>query len=258
MSLPEHPSQTVGSRAPAHHQCSLPDLYASAENFNKESKKSNFQKLCATSFEEARRLLGKKLSAERKDEPHPAAQTRVGSKEQKIASMADLLHHSLLMGSLVPLEQLSRTQHRLIQAGIPPPVHTFPYGFRTDEPMVTPTVPFRKRLPSHTFRKLLLASVTPDRLVFKDKSMRFFSSEPGKQFLDLVDLEWRYFSGLAKWGRIPRKFSFMDIKYNTEKRFVESQGMPGLIFPPLVRKTLVIYPQLDYHEEGYYSLKWNA
>lgn len=167
------------SRFPRPLPSQLPDLYASAENFNKESKKSNFQNLCATSFEEARRLLGKKLSAERKDEPHPAAQTRVGSKEQKIASMTDLLHHSLLMGSLVPLEQLSRTQHRLIQAGIPPPVHTFPYGFRTDEPMVTPTVPFRKRLPSHTFRKLLLASVTPDRLVFEDKSMRFFSSEPG-------------------------------------------------------------------------------
>lgn len=157
----------------------LAELYASAENFNNESKKSNFQKLCATSFEEARRLLGKKLSAERKDEPHPAAQTGVGSEEQKLASMADLLHHSLLMGSLVPLEQLSRTQYRLIQAGIPPPVHMFPYGFRTDEPMVTLTIPFRKRLPSHTFRKLLLTSVTPDRLEFEDKSVRFFSLEPG-------------------------------------------------------------------------------
>ncbi|KAH0504861.1 Golgi membrane protein 1 [Microtus ochrogaster] len=165
----------------------LPELYASAENFNNESKKSNFQKLCATSFEEARQLLGKNLGtvpfaasgAERKDEPHPAVQSPVSNEEQKLTSMADLLHHSLLMGSLVPLEQLSRTQHRLIQAGIPPPVHTFPYGFRTDEPIVTPTPPFRKRLPSHTFQKLLLASVTPDRLVFEDKSMRFFSLEPG-------------------------------------------------------------------------------
>ncbi|XP_041501579.1 uncharacterized protein LOC121443893 [Microtus oregoni] len=244
----------------------LPELYASAENFNNESKKSNFQKLCATSFEEAQQLLGKNLGtvpfaasgAERKDEPHPAVQSPVSNQEQNLTSLADLLHHSLLMGSLVPLEQLSRTQRRLTQAGIPPPVHMFPYGFRTDEPMVTPTPTFRQRLPSHTFRKLLLASVTPERLVFEDKSIQFFSLEPGKQFLDLVDLEWRYFNGLAKWGHIPRKFSFMDIKYNTEKRFVESQGMPGPVFPPLVRKTLVIYPQLDHHEEGHYSLKWNV
>ncbi|XP_075827262.1 uncharacterized protein C9orf153 homolog [Microtus pennsylvanicus] len=244
----------------------LPELYASAENFNNESKKSNFQKLCATSFEEARQLLGKNLGtvpfaasgAERKHEPHPDVQSPVSNEEQNLTSMADLLHRGLLMGSLVPLEQLSRTQRRLTQAGIPPPVYSFPYGFRTDEPIVTPTPTFRQRLPSHTFRKLLLASVTPERLVFKDKSIRFFSLEPGKQFMDLVDLEWRYFNGLAKWGRIPKKFLFMDIKYNTEKRFVESQGMPGPVFPPLVRKTLVIYPQHDHHEEGYYSLKWNV
>lgn len=76
--------------------------------------------------------------------------------------------------------------------------------------------------------------------------------------MDLVDLEWRYFKGLARWGRVPMKFSFMDIQFNSEKRFVESQGMPGLIFPPLVRKTLVIYPQIHYHKEGHYSLKWDV
>ncbi|XP_052584275.1 uncharacterized protein C9orf153 homolog [Peromyscus californicus insignis] len=244
----------------------LQELYTSAENFNNKSKKSNFQKICGISFEEARQLLGKDLNARsfdsrhtmRKDEPLPAKQTQEEEEEEKPVSMADLLHYSLLTGFLVPVEQLSRSQQRLAQAGIPPPTHSFPYAFRTDEPRATPTPTFRKRIQSTTFHKLLLSSVAPDRLVFEDKSMRFFSTEPGKQFMDLVDLEWRYFKGLARWGRVPTKFSFMDIQFNSEKRFIESQSMPGLIFPPLVRKTLVIYPRILYHKEGHYSLKWDV
>ncbi|XP_051050496.1 uncharacterized protein C9orf153 homolog [Phodopus roborovskii] len=269
MSLPGHHDGTHGSTTPRDHKCSLqlPALCESAENFNIERKKSNFQKLCRTSFEEARQLLGKNLNAKssvtsaavRKDKPLPAIETPTNVEEQKPASMADLLHHSLLMGSLVPLEQLSRTHQKLIQAGIPPPIYTFPYGFRTDEPIATPKKPtFRRRTESITFRKLLLASVTPDRLDFEDKSIRFFSFEPGKQFLDLVDLEWRYFKGLARWGRVPRTLPFMNIDFTTEKRFVESQGMPGLIFPPLVQKTMVIYPQIECYKEGHFSLKWNV
>jgi hypothetical protein len=53
-------------------------------------------------------------------------------------------------------------------------------------------------------------------------------------------------------------FSFMDIEFNSEKRFVGSQGMPGFIFPPLVRKTLVVYPQVEYDDLGHYSVKWKA
>ncbi|XP_040612157.1 uncharacterized protein C9orf153 homolog [Mesocricetus auratus] len=251
MSLPGHHTGAQDSGTPSSFKCSMSALYESAENFSKESKKSNFQKICGTSFEEARQLLGKN-PALRKSEPLPAIQIPAKKEEQKPKSMANLLQHSLLMGSLVPLEQLSQIQQRLIHAGIPPPEHTFPYAFRTDEPMVTPTPPtYRKRTPSATFRKLLLASVTPDRLDFEDKTVRFFPSEAGKQFLDLVDLEWRYFKGLAKWGRMPRKFSVMDIEFTSEKRFVESQGMPGLIFPPLVRKTLETYPQVDSHKERF-------
>lgn len=57
---------------------------------------------------------------------------------------------------------------------------------------------------------------------------------------------------------MPRMFSFMDIEFNSEKRFVESQGMPGYIFPPLVRKTLVVYPQVEYDSEGHYSVNWKT
>lgn len=74
--------------------------------------------------------------------------------------------------------------------------------------------------------------------------------------MDLRDLEWRYFKGLAKWRRTTA-LSFTNVKYNTEKRFTESQGMPDVIFPPIVRKSLVVYPQIDYQNEGTSSLKLN-
>lgn len=79
----------------------------------------------------------------------------------------------------------------------------------------------------------------------------------GKQFLDLVDLEWRYFKGLASWGRVRRGLSFIDIQFTSEKRFVESQGMSGMLSPPLVRKTLM-YPQTECHKDGFYHFKWNT
>ncbi|XP_052013596.1 uncharacterized protein C9orf153 homolog [Apodemus sylvaticus] len=259
---------TRGSRGSLyhHHRCSLPDLYASLQNFNNENKKSNLQKVCATSFQEAQETLEKTLYGSaldkedtvRGNEALPVIQTQVKNEEQKSPSMSDLLHQSLLMGYTVPLEQVYSSQQRLTQAGIPPPPLTFPYGLRHEVPIVAPTHHFRKRIQSTTFRKLLLSSVTPGRLFFEEKSVSHVSTDPGKQFLDLADLQWRYFKGLARWGKMPRMFSFMDIEFNSEKRFVESQGMPGYIFPPLVRKTLVVYPQVEYDSEGHYSVNWKT
>jgi hypothetical protein len=44
-------------------------------------------------------------------------------------------------------------------------------------------------------------------------------------------------------------------KYNTEKRFVENRG---IIFPPLLLKSFVVYPQVDYQKEGASSFKWDV
>lgn len=63
--------------------------------------------------------------------------------------------------------------------------------------------------------------------------------------MDLRDLEWRYYKGLASWKHSTSD-SFIDINYNSEKRFVGSHEMPGVIYPPVVRKSSVIYPQVDY------------
>ncbi|XP_028627805.1 uncharacterized protein C9orf153 homolog [Grammomys surdaster] len=267
MSSSRRHTWSLGSRGSLsyHHRCSLPELYESLGNFNNESKKSNLQKLCSTTFKEAQEVLEKTLSGppfdsydtSREKEPLPVIKAGV-KKEQKSPSMSDLLHQSLLMGYMVPLEQVYSSQQRLAQAGIPPPTLAFPYGLKAEVPVIAPPHHFRKRIQSTTFRKLLLSSVTPGRMFFEEKSASHVCSDPGKQFLDLVDLEWRYFKGLAKWGKMPRGFSFMDIEFNSEKRFVESQGMSGAIFPPLVRKTLVVYPHVEYDENGHYSVQWKA
>ncbi|XP_021070850.1 uncharacterized protein C9orf153 homolog [Mus pahari] len=258
------PRDSRGSLAP--HRCLLSELYTSLQNFNNENKKSNLQKVCGTSFREAQETLEKTLNGLPLDssetmsghERLPVIQTRVKKTEQKSPSMSDLLHQSLLMGYIAPLEQVYSSQQRLAQAGIPPPMLDFPYDLRDEVPIVAPTHHFRKRIQSTTFRKLLLSSVTPGRLFLEEKSVSHVCSEPGKQFLDLADLQWRYFKGLAVWGKMPRMFSFMDIEFNSEKRFVESRDMPGFIFPPLVRKTLVVYPQVAYDDSGHYFVKWKA
>ena len=63
--------------------------------------------------------------------------------------------------------------------------------------------------------------------------------------MDLRDLEWRFYKGIVKWKRRTSD-AFINIKYNSEKRFVGSQQTPHPISPPLVHKSLVIYPQVDY------------
>ncbi|XP_034365536.1 uncharacterized protein C9orf153 homolog [Arvicanthis niloticus] len=266
MSSSRRRTWSLGSRGSLYyHRCSLPELYESLKNFNDESKKSNLQKVCGTTFKEAQQVLEKTLSGppfdsydtSRENEPLPVIQAGV-KKEQKSPSMSDLLHQSLLMGYMVPLGQVYSSQQRLAQAGIPPPAIAFPYGLKTEMPVVAPTHHFRTRIQSTTFRKLLQSSVAPGRLFYEEKSATPACLDPGKQFLDLADLQWRYFKGLAKWGKMPRIFSFMDIAFNSEKRYVESQGMSGVIFPPLVRRTLVVYPHVQYDEEGHYSVRWKA
>ncbi|XP_006139909.1 uncharacterized protein C9orf153 homolog [Tupaia chinensis] len=245
-------------------KCSLPELYTSVENFNKRRKKLNLLKTHGILLNEAQKTLTKNLNAMngtdmREEDPQPVFMCRVVKKEEKKKpeSMADLLHHSLLTGSLSAVERLTRSQQRLAQYGIQAPAHTFPYSILTDHTDALPQADVhRKSLSTKILFKLGLCSPI-SKFTFEDKVPKYFLIDPEKQFLDLRDLEWRYFKGLAKWRRVP-SISFMDIQYDSEKRFVESQDMPGVIFPPLVWKSLTIYPQIDYQKEGTYSLKWNT
>lgn len=70
----------------------------------------------------------------------------------------------------------------------------------------------------------------------------FFSE---KQFMDLRDLEWKYYKGITKWTSKTSDV-FAKIQYNSEKRFVKSKEMPDVISPPLVRKSTVVFPQTNF------------
>nr|XP_045017218.1 uncharacterized protein C9orf153 homolog [Jaculus jaculus] len=248
----------------------LPDLYASVENFRKESKKSNLLKSCGISLKEAQELLSKNLNimsfthhTSRRRAPRPSS-GRIGVKkeEQKPLSMVELLHHRLLICSHSPLERISRSQHRLAQGGIPPPAHTFPYSVMVSDTNIMSWAAIKKKFQStKILGKIMLATSSATepqhQPILGDRAqIRHLAAEPEKQFLDLRELEWRYFKGLAKWKHTTKP-SPMDVKYDTERRFVESQGMPGMILPPLICKSFVIYPQIDYEEEGNYTLNWN-
>lgn len=110
----------------------LPELYSSVKDLNKERKQAHHSNLCSLSLEEAQKHLMKNVDAMfftgrpavRQEDSLPVPeQSEVQNVEP--TSIADLLHHSLLMDSISPLEQLSRSQQRLASGGIPRPVHIF-------------------------------------------------------------------------------------------------------------------------------------
>ncbi|XP_029413073.1 uncharacterized protein C9orf153 homolog isoform X2 [Nannospalax galili] len=165
----------------------LPELYASIENFNKARKKSNLLKICSISFEEAqKRLMGNLdampftgyVAAVKQEDPLPAVESEVQNK--KPTSMAELLHHNLLTGSISPLEQLSRSQQRLARSGILPPGHIFPYSVMVDKPSISPLANIRKKSQNvKIISRPLLSSAAQEKLVYRDKSIRCFSMDPG-------------------------------------------------------------------------------
>uniref|UniRef100_A0A8C9PLX8 Uncharacterized protein n=1 Tax=Spermophilus dauricus TaxID=99837 RepID=A0A8C9PLX8_SPEDA len=240
----------------------LPELYASVENFRKNRRNSILLKTHGISPKEAQKILSKNLNERSfisktgvKEDPQSIFMYTVGKKEdEKKESMVELLHRSLLMDPLPPKPPFSKSQKRLAQIGIPPPIHTFPYNIMDDPPKKKKTFfleILEQSFPRTSLFRGLLQSKVNDRTLFfpfygRRKQKRVVME---KQFMDLRDLEWKYVKGLAKW-KCTTPVSFMDIKYNTEKRFVESQNMPGFISPMLVRKSSVIYPQTSF-------LNWN-
>uniref|UniRef100_F6Q6T1 Chromosome 23 C9orf153 homolog n=1 Tax=Equus caballus TaxID=9796 RepID=F6Q6T1_HORSE len=234
--------------------CSLPELYALVKDFNRESKKSNLLKIHSISPREAQKILSQNLNAMsftsgtdvRGKAPQPVSMCKVVRKEEeKPESMTELLHRSLLTSSLSPMERLTRSQQRLAQCGIPPPAHTFPYEILMDHSKASLVNIQKKSQSSRILCRLGISYIKPEKLVLEDSIPKYVFANSEKQFMDLKDLEWKYYKGIVKWKHITSD-SFVNIKYNSEKRFVESRQMPDVIFPPLVRRSLVICPQVDY------------
>ncbi|VFV27177.1 Hypothetical predicted protein [Lynx pardinus] len=235
-------------------RCSLPEFYAFLENFNKESKKSSLRKTHGISPSEAQEMLSQNLNAMsftsgadvRDEDPRPIFTCKVVRKEkEQPESMTELLYRSLLTSSTSPGKGLSRSQQRLLRSGIPPPAHTFPHEILIDHSSSSSLFPTQKTQRINILHGLGISRIMPENFTFEHKIAKYFLVDPEKQFMDLRDLEWRYYKGIVKCKH-GTSDSFINIKYNSEKRFVESQQMPGVISPPLVYRSLVIYPQVDY------------
>ncbi|XP_032248816.1 uncharacterized protein C9orf153 homolog isoform X3 [Phoca vitulina] len=239
-------------------RCSLPELYAFVEDFNKDSKKSNLLKTHRISPSEAQKMLSQNVNAMsftsgtddvKGEHLQPVFVCKVVRKEEeKPDSMTQLLYRSLLTSSLSPVERLTRSQQRLFQCGIPPPAHTFPYEILIDHSKSLSPVPVpidEKTQSANILHMLGISRIRPENFIFEDKIAKYFLVDPEKQFMDLRDLEWRYYKGLVSWKHSTLD-SFIDINYVSEKRFVANKQMPGVIYPPVVRRSLVIYPQIDY------------
>ncbi|XP_036289511.1 uncharacterized protein C9orf153 homolog [Pipistrellus kuhlii] len=230
-------------------RCSLPELYALAENVNKESKKSNRLKTLGLSPTEARRILTQILTitgrTDSGEDSQPVLKDKeVKRKEEKPPSLTDLLHHSLLTGSPSHIGRLGESKQRLAQYGIPPPMHTFPFEVIITDTNLSGTT--QKRLVSTgKVPRISISKVKTDKLLFEDRITEYSIIEPEKQFLDLRDLEWKYYKGITKWKH-KTSDAFAKIQYNSEKRFVENKETPTIVFPSLIRRSLVIYPQVNF------------
>lgn len=165
----------------------LPELYACIVNFNKESKKSNLLQMHGISLNEAQEVLAKNLNVmsftrgtDVRRDLQPVIRYTVVKKEQKQASMTELLHCSLLAGSLSPVGRLSRSRQRLSQCGISPPKRTFPYEILTDHSNALAQVTVQKKVPSAKILcSLGISSATPEKFVLEDKLRRYFLVDPG-------------------------------------------------------------------------------
>eukprot|EP00069_Balaena_mysticetus_P019805 bmy_12567T0 len=167
--------------------CSLPELYAFVEHFNKENKKSNLLKTHCISPSEAQKILSQNLNGTggtdgRGEDSQPVFTCKVVRKEERPESMTELLHRSLLTRSLSPVERLSKSQKRISQYGIPPPLHTFPYEILMDHSKSMSLVAIRKRIQStEILCRLGIPTISPEKFIFEDKVPKYLLVDPGAE-----------------------------------------------------------------------------
>ncbi|XP_030893846.1 uncharacterized protein C9orf153 homolog isoform X3 [Leptonychotes weddellii] len=173
-------------------RCSLPELYAFVEDFNKDSKKSNLLKTHSISPSEAQKMLSQNVNAMsltsgtddvKGEHLQPVFVCKVVRKEEeKPDSMTELLYRSLLTSSLSPVERLTRSQQRLFQCGIPPPAHTFPYEILIDHSKSLSPVPVpidEKTQSANILHMLGISRIRPENFIFEDKIAKYFLVDPG-------------------------------------------------------------------------------
>lgn len=169
----------------------LPELYASVEDFIKESKKSNLPKTHSISPSKAQKMLSQNLNAMsisgtddvREEDPQPLFVCEVVRREgEKPDSVTEILYRSLLTPSLSLVERLTKSQQRLFRHGVPPPAHTFPYEILIEHSKSSSPVPVpvKEKTPgANTLGMLGISRITPENFVFADRIAKYFLVDPG-------------------------------------------------------------------------------
>ncbi|XP_023401060.1 uncharacterized protein C9orf153 homolog [Loxodonta africana] len=191
MPLIEDINPTTDSMEEVSPKCSLPELYAFVEDFKKESKKCNIEKTHNMSLSDAQKMLSQSLhgmsfisgTGLRRGDPQPVLTCTLVKKESwdRPKSMTDLLHHSLLSGSLSAVHKLHRSQDRLAQSGIPPPTHTFPYEILLDYNNSLNTAAVKKKVQNTlVLCKLAISKISvPEKFIAEEKVPTYFLINPG-------------------------------------------------------------------------------
>nr|KAF6483355.1 hypothetical protein HJG63_001939 [Rousettus aegyptiacus] len=167
-------------------RCSLPELYAFVENFNKNNKKSNLLKTYSILPSEAQKTLSQNLNTmpftsetDMRKDVQPVYTCKVLRKdEERPTSMTELLYCSLLTSSLSTVERLSRSQQRLLQYGIPPPSHTFPYEILINYSNSL-AITEQKSQSTKILPHLGASHIKPEKFTFEDKISAYLLADPG-------------------------------------------------------------------------------
>lgn len=164
----------------------LPELYAFVENFNKNNKKSNLLKTYSILPSEAQKTLSQNLNTmpftsetDMRKDVQPVYTCKVLRKdEERPTSMTELLYCSLLTSSLSTVERLSRSQQRLLQYGIPPPSHTFPYEILINYSNSL-AITEQKSQSTKILPHLGASHIKPEKFTFEDKISAYLLADPG-------------------------------------------------------------------------------
>lgn len=109
-----------------------------------------------------------------REDPQPLFMGKVVRKEQESPEvMTEFLHCSLLTGSCLPVERLSKSQQRLTKYGIPPPSYTFRSEILTDPSSSLATT---KKIQD---TKLGISHVKPEKFNFEDRVSGYVLADPG-------------------------------------------------------------------------------
>ncbi|XP_056661962.1 uncharacterized protein LOC103106213 [Monodelphis domestica] len=228
----------------------LPDLFSSADTLIKKNEKSSNLRIHDITVKEAKNYLLRILNIISIDTlgSQAAAYTQpIVLERRKIQDpkrMIKILHQSLLTRSrsITSKEKLVVPSKVFSQySRIPEPLHTYPYELLVQKclPLMLPFVIRDNILNEKILCRLVLFNVAPPKAkVFAPQTKRpKFSRkllQPEKQFMDLRDLQWKYYKGILKWNqKLP--LIFKEIPPILEKRFVSemisSDYQPTFIFP---------------------------